>query len=64
MTIGPPAWRAALDDHVEALAWSPDGTRLAAGSLAGDAVLLDAAGDVTAKLASHPIGRAHHRLVA
>lgn len=50
-------WRAALDDHIAVLAWSPDGGALLAGSLGGDAVILaGATGETEAKLAHHPLG--------
>lgn len=50
-------WRIELDDHVSALAWAPDGTRLVAGSLGGDVRLLDGrTGEPIAKLPHHPLG--------
>jgi WD40 repeat protein len=52
-----PAWRAALTDHVAALAVAPGGDLVAAGSLGGDSVVLDTAGGaVIAELAEHPLG--------
>jgi WD40 repeat protein len=56
LSIDAPRWTVALDDHVEALAWTGDGSRLVAGSLGGDAVVADAGGAVVAKLATHPLG--------
>ncbi|HEY8994426.1 MAG TPA: WD40 repeat domain-containing protein, partial [Lacunisphaera sp.] len=50
-------WAAALDDYAIDLAWSPDGTLLAAVSAAGGITLFDAATDaVKYKLAGHPDG--------
>ncbi len=37
-----PTWSACVDEAVSALAWSPDGDRLVAGSLAGDSCVLQA----------------------
>jgi len=52
-----PAWSATLGDWVGCAAWSPDGSTVAVGSLAGEAIVLDArTGAVTAKLAEHPLG--------
>lgn len=45
-----------LGDHVTSVAWSPDGTHLAAGSLAGDGQVVAPDGAVVAKLAGHPFG--------
>jgi WD40 repeat protein len=56
VTLDAPRWTVELDDHVAALDWSSDGTRLAAGSLGGDAVAVDRDCDVVTKLASHPLG--------
>jgi WD40 repeat protein len=56
VTLGAAAWRVELDDHVEVVTVSPAGTGVVAGSLGGDALLLDAAGDVAAKLAHHDLG--------
>ena len=57
MTALTPLWRNALEDHVEVLAWSPDSRELLAGSLAGDAVVLDATtGATNVKLAGHTFG--------
>lgn len=36
------SWQGMLSDYVTAIAWSPDGTRLAACSAAGEVVLYDA----------------------
>lgn len=47
-------WRVQLDDYVEAVAVDPRGASVVAGSLAGEAVLVDAAdGRVVRRLASH-----------
>lgn len=55
--IGPAQWRIGLGDYLAALSLSPDGRSFVAGSLAGDAVIVDAAtGAVSAKLADHPLG--------
>lgn len=55
--IGAPVWRAELGDYVSALATDAAGSLVAAGSLAGDSVVLDAAtGEVLAKLPDHPLG--------
>jgi WD40 repeat protein len=49
-------WEHALTDHVECLAVAPSGA-VAAGSLGGDAVVLDgASGASSAELAEHPMG--------
>ena len=54
--IGRPTWRIQLADYAAALSLSPDGQRVAAGSLAGDAVLIDVVtGDVN-KLDDHTFG--------
>ena len=54
-----PRWRQALDDHVIALGWSPDGTTLAAASVAGPITLFDvSAGTVRHTLAGHGFGTA------
>jgi hypothetical protein len=37
-------WRAAIDDHVIALGWAPDGSRVAAASVAGPVTLFLAVG--------------------
>lgn len=50
-------WHVELDDYVEALELDPVGDRLVAGSLAGDAVLLDAvSGERIAALRAHTGG--------
>lgn len=55
--LGTPLWSVGLSDYVSALAWSPDGRRVAAGSLAGESVLVDAAtGAVAAQLPVHTLG--------
>ncbi|HEY2702916.1 MAG TPA: WD40 repeat domain-containing protein [Candidatus Dormibacteraeota bacterium] len=52
-----PLWRTGLSDHVAALAIAPGRGMVAAGSLGGDAVVLDAAdGTPVARLAEHPLG--------
>jgi WD40 repeat protein len=52
-----PVWRVPLTDHVAALAVDPGGELVAAGSLGGDAVVLEARGGaVVAQLAEHPLG--------
>ncbi len=57
-TIGlEPIWRHSLGDYLSAAAWSPEGTLVAAGSLAGDAVVLDgASGRVLTTLPTHEMG--------
>lgn len=50
-------WRVELDDYVDSLELDPSGERLVAGSLAGDAVLLDAdSGSPIATLVAHTGG--------
>jgi WD40 repeat protein len=50
-------WKAELDDHAIALAWSPGGGLLAAASVSGPIQLFDAAtGQVQASLAGHGFG--------
>jgi WD40 repeat protein len=51
-----PTWTLTLADHVSAAVWSPDGTALAAGSLAGEAVIADAATGNSTPLSPHPLG--------
>lgn len=51
-----PTWTATLADHVATAVWSPDGTMIAAGSLAGDAVIADATTGDCVALAEHPLG--------
>jgi WD40 repeat protein len=51
-----PAWRAAVPDHVIALAWSPDGRHLAAAAVSGPVAVLDAAGKPAATLPGHGFG--------
>jgi WD40 repeat protein len=53
---GSAAWQLQLGDFVSVLALSPDGDLLAAGSLAGDAVLATHDGELIRKLAEHPMG--------
>ncbi len=51
------AWSQQLSDHVGAVAWSPSGERIAAGSMGGEAVLVDAAsGQVCSVVADHGLG--------
>src|SRR5262249_9703038 len=48
---------AAIDDHVIALGWSPDGATVAAASVSGPVTLFDvASGDVRQTLAGHGFG--------
>ncbi|MBE3558179.1 MAG: WD40 repeat domain-containing protein [Ktedonobacteraceae bacterium] len=50
-------WLAQLDDHIQSLAWSPDGTRLAAASVSGPIALFAAhTGQVTHTLDGHRFG--------
>ncbi|MEM7342752.1 MAG: WD40 repeat domain-containing protein [Chloroflexota bacterium] len=50
-------WQANIDDYVIRLAWSPDGTMLAAGAVEGPITLLDAqSGDVRHTLPGHGFG--------
>jgi len=50
-------WRAAVDDHVIALGWAPDGSTIAAASVAGPVSLFDvASGNVRHTLAGHGFG--------
>lgn len=52
-----PIWQVDLNDHVGVMEWSPDSTRIAAGSLAGDSLIVDASnGETIAKLAHHDLG--------
>src|ERR1700756_120013 len=52
-----PMWSAALTDHVAALAVSPGGSLVAAGSLGGDSIVLDSRdGATVAELSEHPLG--------
>ena len=56
-TVTAPLWSYRFDDYVSATSWAPDGSRLAAGSLAGPSVLLDATtGEVVASLSDHEMG--------
>lgn len=53
------AWRGHIDDHVVALAWSPDGALLAAAAIGGPITLFDGAtGEVRHVLAGHGFGTA------
>lgn len=55
--LASPLWSAVLSDYVSALAWSPDRTQIAAGSLGGESMLLDAAtGSISSQLPFHPLG--------
>ena len=50
-------WQLQLGDYVSTMEVAPDGGLVAAGSLAGDARLIDtASGAVVAKLRDHPLG--------
>ena len=50
-------WKAELGDHVIRLAWSPDGTRLAAAEVSGPVTLFDiATGTAQVRLAGHDFG--------
>ncbi|MBM3675670.1 MAG: WD40 repeat domain-containing protein [Actinobacteria bacterium] len=52
-----PTWRVDLGEFVSTVAWSPDGTAAAAGSLSGAALLLSTRdGQVVQKLTDHPLG--------
>jgi WD40 repeat protein len=52
-----PRWRQAVDDHVIALGWSPDGSTIAAANVAGPVTLLDVnGGTVRHTLAGHGFG--------
>lgn len=54
--IGTAEWEERLDDYITILAISPQGDLLAAGSLAGDAVIATVDGRVVRRLAEHPMG--------
>jgi len=54
--IGDTSWQLQLGDYVTALRVSPDGELVAAGSLAGDAVLVGADGSLISKLTEHSMG--------
>src|SRR5215204_2129987 len=50
-------WKTELDDHVIALAWSPDGEAIAAASVAGPIAVLDAlTGEAVRTLPGHGFG--------
>jgi WD40 repeat protein len=52
-----PRWRHVIDDHVIALGWAPDGSTIAAASVAGPVTLLDvASGAIRHTLAGHGFG--------
>jgi WD40 repeat protein len=54
-----PVWQSALPDHTIGLAWSPDGTRLAAAAVSGPIALFDAAsGKTVHELKGHGFGTA------
>jgi WD40 repeat protein len=54
-----PVWQAALPDHVIGLAWSPDGTRLAAAAVSGPIAVFDAgSGKPIHELKGHSFGAA------
>ncbi|MFV0257375.1 MAG: WD40 repeat domain-containing protein [Acidimicrobiales bacterium] len=49
-------WRADLDDYVQVLEVHPDGRQAVAGSLAGEAVLVDTADGTVTRLPRHELG--------
>ena len=50
-------WRERIDDHVNSLAWSPDGKWLAAASISGPITIFDGkTGQVQHRLAGHAFG--------
>jgi WD40 repeat protein len=52
-------WKATTPDHVIALAWAPDGNRLAVGSVSGPVAILDAStGKPVHQLSGHGFGTA------
>jgi WD40 repeat protein len=52
-----PRWRQAIDDHVIALAWSPDGSTIAAASVAGPVTLFEVNNGITKRtLPGHGFG--------
>jgi WD40 repeat protein len=51
-----PRWRHSVDDHVIALGWSPDGSVVAAASVAGPVTLFEVSGAVRHTLAGHGFG--------
>lgn len=51
-------WNAAIDGHVIALQWSPDGKKLAAASVEGPIMIYDAAGAAVGMLPGHNFGTA------
>jgi WD40 repeat protein len=54
-----PRWRHTIDDHVIALGWAPDGSTIAAASVAGPVTLFDvAAGAIRHTLPGHGFGTA------
>lgn len=53
-----PGWSATIPDHVVALAWSPDGSVLAAAAVSGPVALFEAAGKPLRQLAGHAFGTA------
>ena len=51
------SWTGALDDHVIALAWTPDGAALAAASVSGPIALVEGPGGATrVDLSGHRFG--------
>jgi len=52
------AWRTELPDHIIGLAWSPDGSRLAAATVSGPIFLLDSNGKSGSQLQGHGFGTA------
>src|SRR5438067_1078144 len=52
-----PRWRQAIDDHVIALGWPPNGSTVAAASVAGPVILFDVStGEVRHRLFGHEFG--------
>jgi len=51
--LGEPQWSVGLEDFVSAAAFSPDGLRFAAGSLSGEALVVDAATGASPIVAPH-----------
>jgi len=54
--IGETGWQLQLGDYITALSVSPDGELVAAGSLAGDAILVATDGSLVSKLTEHSMG--------
>src|SRR5262245_54326861 len=53
-----PVWQASVPDHVIGLAWSPDGSHLAAAAVSGPIAVFDANGKVVHQLKGHGFGTA------